>query len=279
MNGLRAFCLGIALCMPLAPVPAAPPEILLANVYRQGMDVAQYLVSEKFDGVRAIWDGQQLRFRSGNPVPAPPWFLAALPRQALDGELWLERGQFEKLSGIVRRSVPDDAEWRQVRYLIFELPGDEGTFRERATRIQQIVDASGLPWLQAVQQQPAVDHRQLQKMLAAVLARGGEGLMLHKADAVYEHGRSDTLLKLKPWLDAEAEVVAHLPGKGRYAGQLGALRLRLEDGRHFALGTGFTDQQRRNPPPVGSLITYRYRELTASGIPRFARFLRVREVM
>lgn len=279
MNGLRAFCLGIALCMPLAHVPAAPPEILLANVYRQGMDVAQYLVSEKFDGVRAIWDGQQLRFRSGNPVPAPPWFLAALPRQALDGELWLERGQFEKLSGIVRRSVPDDAEWRQVRYLVFELPGGEGTFRERATRIQQIVDASGLPWLQAVEQQPAVDHRQLQKMLAAVLARGGEGLMLHKADAVYEHGRSDTLLKLKPWLDAEAEVVAHLPGKGRYAGQLGALRLRLEDGRHFSLGTGFTDQQRRNPPPVGSLITYRYRELTASGIPRFARFLRVREVM
>lgn len=279
MNGLRAFCLGIALSLLLGPVLAAPPEILLANVYRQDIDVGQYLVSEKFDGVRAIWDGQQLRFRSGNPVPAPQWFLAALPRQALDGELWLERGQFEKLSGIVRRSVPDDAEWRQVHYLIFELPGGEGTFRERATRIQQIVDASGLPWLQAVEQQPAVDHRQLQKMLAAVLARGGEGLMLHKADAVYEHGRSDTLLKLKPWLDAEAEVVAHLPGKGRYAGQLGALRLRLEDGRHFALGTGFTDQQRRNPPPVGSLITYRYRELTASGIPRFARFLRVREIM
>jgi len=114
-------------------------------------------------------------------------------------------------------------------------------------------------------------------MLAATVKAGGEGLMLHRADAPYETGRSDTLLKLKPWLDAEAVVVAHLPGKGEYAGQLGALRVRLPDGREFRLGTGFSDAQRKHPPPIGSVVTYRYRELTAKGMPRFASFLRRRQ--
>lgn len=101
--------------------------------------------------------------------------------------------------------------------------------------------------------------------------------MLHRADALYETGRSDTLLKMKPWEDAEAVVIAHQPGKGRNAGRLGALRVRTTDGREFSLGTGFTDRMRREPPPVGAVVTYRYRDLTRSGLPRFASFLRLRE--
>jgi DNA ligase-1 len=101
--------------------------------------------------------------------------------------------------------------------------------------------------------------------------------MLHRADSQYATGRSAALLKLTPWQDAEARVVAHLPGKGKYAGMLGALQVQMPDGRRFALGSGFTDAERRNPPLLGTQVTYRYRELTRHGIPRFARFLRVRE--
>ena len=277
MHRLRALLLGLALALTVLPLRAGPPDVLLANIYRDGIDVSQYLVSEKLDGVRAIWDGEQLRFRSGNLIQAPKWFLDGLPAHALDGELWLGRGRFERLSGIVRREVPVDEEWRAVRYMIFELPGGEGDFRERAARIETLVGQAGVPWLAAVHQEPVTDRSGLQAKLAAVLRQGGEGLMLHRADAAYESGRSDTLLKLKPWLDAEAVVTGHLPGKGKYAGQLGALRLRLPDGRLFRLGTGFTDVQRRQPPPVGATVTYRYRELTASGLPRFASFLRIRE--
>jgi DNA ligase-1 len=277
MHRLRALLLGLALALTVLPLRAGPPEILLANVYRDGIDVTQYMVSEKFDGVRAIWDGEQLRFRSGNLIQAPKWFLEGLPAQPLDGELWLGRGRFEQLSGIVRREVPVDEEWRQVRYMIFELPGGDGSFRERAERIERLVAQAGVPWLVAVPQEVVTDRPSLQAKLAAVLKAGGEGLMLHRADAPYESGRSDALLKLKPWLDAEAVVVGHLPGKGKYAGQLGALRLRLPDGRQFSLGTGFTDAQRRDPPPVGAMVTYRYRELTANGLPRFASFLRIRD--
>lgn len=271
----RVILLVWVLLFPTLPYAAAP-AILLAEVYRNQVDVTGYLVSEKLDGVRAVWDGRTLRFRSGREVNAPQWFLDGLPKRALDGELWLGRGTFERLSGIVRRDVPDDAEWRQVRYMIFELPGGDGDFRQRAEQIRQLVQQANVPWLHAIEQLPVVDRDSLQKRLNEVVKAGGEGLMLHRADALYETGRSDTLLKVKPWEDAEAVVVAHLPGKGKHAGRLGALRVKTDDGREFSLGTGLSDAQRDNPPAIGTTVTYRYRDLTRHGLPRFASFLRVR---
>jgi DNA ligase-1 len=208
-------------------------------------------------------------------VPAPKWFLDALPPQALDGELWLGRGTFDQLSAIVRRQSPDDAEWRRVRYMIFELPNASGSFTDRVEQIKAITTAANLPWLQAVPQFRLPDAAALQKRLRDIVRSGKADV--HRDDAVYEAGRSSTLLKVTPWLDAEASVVAHLPGKGKYAGVVGALRMELPDGRRFSLGSGLTDALRRNPPPVGTLVTYRYRELTHNGMPRFPRYLRVRD--
>ena len=251
--------------------------LLLAERYAGNVDIRQYWVSEKLDGVRAHWDGKQLRFRSGNPIHAPDWFIAALPPQPLDGELWIARGTFEQLSGIVRRAIPDAAEWRQVRYMVFELPDVPGTFTERIGKLTALVTAAGVPWLHAIEQFRLPDDQALRRKLDAVVRGGGEGLMLHRADAPYETGRSPALLKVTPWLDAEARVVAHLPGKGKHAGRLGALRVAMPDGRQFSIGTGFSDAQRNDPPAIGTLVTYRYRELTRHGLPRFPRFLRVRE--
>lgn len=267
--------MSLALLVPNVSFSGESPAILLANVYRQQGNVTQYLVSEKLDGVRAIWDGQKLRFRSGNEIHAPRWFIEGLPKQSLDGELWLGRGRFEPLSGIVRRDSPDDAEWRQVRYMIFELPGATGSFRERAEQIRQLVRQTQVPWLQEIQQFSVVDRNSLQKRLDEVVKAGGEGLVLHRADAPYETGRSDTLLKMKPFEDTEATVIGHLPGKGKHLGRMGALRVRTPEGREFSLGTGFTDEQRKNPPPLGATVTYRYRDITNGGLPRFASFLRI----
>jgi DNA ligase-1 len=276
IGALRTLILALILALPGITVGAEVPAILLAEVYRNQVDVAQYLVSEKLDGVRAIWDGQTLRFRSGREVRAPEWFVAGLPKRPLDGELWMGRGTFERLSGIVRKEVPDDAEWRQVRYMIFELPGAPGTFAERAEQIRETVRQANVPWLGEIEQFRVVDRSSLQKRMREVAKAGGEGLMLHRADAPYVTGRSDTLLKMKPWEDAEAVVIGYVPGKGRHAGRMGALRVRADDGREFSLGTGFTDQQRLAPPPLGTTVTYRYHDLTNKGLPRFASFLRVR---
>lgn len=265
-----------------ATTALAAPPILLANVLGPHVDVTQYLVSEKFDGVRAIWDGKTLRFRSGRTVAAPDWFIAKLPPEPLDGELWLARGQFDVLSGIVRKAVPDDAEWRRVSYMIFELPQTEGAaaampFTERANRIKAIVARDNFPALKAVDQHPVKDRAALKRELDAVVKGKGEGLMLHLADAPYVTGRSDVLLKLKPLLDTEATVIQHVPGKGKYAGQMGALWVETKAGVRFKLGTGFSDSLRANPPSIGALVTYTYRDVTPNGKPRFASFLRVRD--
>jgi DNA ligase-1 len=256
---------------------ASAPAILLANELGPHVDPAKYLVSEKYDGVRAVWDGKVLRFRSGRTAPAPPWFIAKLPQQPLDGELWLTRGRFDALSGIVRKTEPLDDEWRQIKYMIFELPDAPGSFAERAGRIQEIVAQTKWPQLIAVEQFRVTNRALLKKKLDEVVRGGGEGLMLHLADASYLTGRSDVLLKLKPLQDMEAEVIEHVAGKGKYTGMLGALRVRAADGKSFLIGTGFTDAVRKNPPPVGATITYTYRGFTKTGLPRFASYLRVRE--
>jgi DNA ligase-1 len=252
------------------------PEVLLAQVYKGGIAIPQYLVSEKLDGVRAVWDGQVLKTRAGNVIAAPDWFTSTLPTTPLDGELWMAHGQFDALSGAVRKVEPIEAEWRKIQYRVFELPNASGTFAERAKRIEQIVQQAHLPHLQAVPQFYVKDEAELKRKLAQVVAAGGEGLMLHRADALYVTGRTSVLLKLKPMLDAEATVIAHTAGHGRYQGKLGALVVQTPEGLQFKLGTGFTDAQRENPPKIGSVVTYTYRDVTKNGKPKFASFLRVR---
>ena len=249
-------------------------EPLLAKTAAPGIDPTGYLVSEKLDGVRALWDGTTLRFRSGRAVAAPAWFTAKLPRTPLDGELWLGRGQFDKLSGMVRKAQPDDAQWQQIQYMVFELPSGAGKFEDRAIELIGIVSRAAWPQLHAVEQFKLANPAALKAKFKDITALGGEGLMLHLASAPVTNGRSDVLLKLKSQQDAEATVLAHVPGKGKYAGQLGALEVQTAEGQRFKLGTGLSDEQRKNPPAIGSTVTYTYRDVTPNGIPRFAAFYR-----
>ena len=256
---------------------AEAPSLLLANVYREGVDLDRYWVSEKLDGVRAYWDGERLLSRKGNPINAPPWFVEHYPRVPLDGELWMGRGAFERLSGAVRRQVPDDAQWRGIRFMVFDLPSSPGTFDRRLQRLREMFETIASPYLALVEQFRVADRAELMETLDRVVAGGGEGLMLHRGSSLYTAGRGDDLLKLKAHEDAEAVVVGHLPGKGRLTGMLGALLVETPEGLRFRLGTGFSDEERRNPPPLGATVTYKYYGRTRNGVPRFASFLRIRD--
>ncbi len=278
---LRGLGLGLGFslgCQPLlAKQPHAQPlPIPLAMDAPEGVEPQGYLVSEKFDGVRAVWDGHLLRFRSGQTIHAPAWFLRRLPAQPLDGELWLGRGRFEALSGAVRRQQPLDDEWRALRYCVFELPKGQGGFAARTGQLGEILRVHGWSQLVPVQQQAFKSHAALRHLLDEVVAGGGEGLILRAADASYNAGRSAGMLKLKPLQDAEAVVVAHEAGRGRLNGRMGALRVRTDQGVEFKIGTGFSDEQRLRPPALGARISFNYRGLTDDGVPRFASFMRLR---
>ncbi|MEA3639747.1 MAG: DNA ligase [Lamprobacter sp.] len=254
-----------------------PPDLALAQSYEPGIELADYLVSEKFDGVRAFWDGRRLITRGGLIINAPAGFTDGFPDHPLDGELWMGRGTFARLSGTVRTLKPDLEAWQQVRYVVFDLPAAEGGFEDRFKALEQLFAQAPNARLQLAHQHPIADHATLQARLEQIVAAGGEGLMLHRRDALYQAGRSAHLLKVKPYLEGEAVVLEHLPGQGKYEGMLGSMLVEEPDGTQFKLGTGFSDAERANPPPIGSVVTFKYHGRTKYDRPRFASFLRIAE--
>lgn len=251
------------------------PALLLAETWDVEQNVSGWYLSEKLDGVRAWWDGQHFWSRQGNIFHAPEWFTAGLPQVPLDGELWLARKQFQRTVSIVRRQDGSDL-WREIKYVLFDAPGHDGPFERRLEYCQQQFRREPTPFATVLPQIECrgVDHVQAQ--LDSILQQGGEGLMLRQPGSRYESGRSATLLKVKRFHDDEARVIDLLPGTGRHQGRLGAVLVELHSGVQFAVGSGFTDAQRERPPAIGSVITFRYQELSDRGCPRFPTFVRVR---
>jgi DNA ligase-1 len=252
-----------------------PPEVMLAKSYQQGINLEHYWVSEKLDGVRAYWDGQHLVSRNGNIYHAPPWFIAHFPAQPLDGELWIGRGTFQTLVSTVRKQIPDHEAWRAVKYMVFDLPTSMAPFTKRYAQLKQLINRDR-PILQLVKQFRVTNNQDLMTRLDEVIGSGGEGLMLHRGEALYRSGRSSDLLKVKRFQDAEATVTKHHPGKGKFSGMLGSIEVQMPNGKRFRIGSGFSNQERKEPPAIGSTITYKYFDLSKRGIPRFATFLRKR---
>ena len=256
---------------------ANPPPIQLANIYHSDIDLKNYLVSEKLDGVRGYWNGKNLISKEGNIYHPPKWFTKDFPDQVFEGELWAERGRFEEVLGIVRSDSDDNQNWQKIHLMLFDLPKHKGTFEERLQAMKDLVEKSNSQYLKVIEQSEISDQKTLLKRLDEVVKNGGEGLVLHRKDSLYQAVRNDDLLKLKTYLDAEAKVLKIIAGKGKYQKMMGAVLVENEEGIKFKIGGGFSDEMRKNPPVIGTIITYKYFGKTKDNKPRFASFLRVRQ--
>jgi len=242
------------------------------------LKIEQYWISEKLDGVRGYWDGEQLFTRQGNKIIAPEWFTKGWPNQPLDGELWNKRDNFQEIVSCVRRKSPDQTCWRTLKFNLFDLPTENSsTFDQRINTMETLIVKSASSYLSMIPQFKVESIEQLHIKLKLIVDAGGEGLMLHHQDAVYKQGRNNQLLKLKTYQDAEATIIKHFEGKGKFTDMLGALLVETPSGLTFKIGSGFSDSQRKDPPPVGSIITFKYYGKTKRGVPRFASFLRVKQ--
>jgi DNA ligase 1 len=278
-HSLHSLVVFIFLFAPLAHAnDSHSPPIQLASIYHQDINIQEYWVSEKLDGVRAYWNGKQLISKQGNVFNAPAWFIKDFPPIPLDGELWIKRKQFEQVSGFTRKHQGIDQEWQKIFFMIFDMPGSSENFTARVQRMEKLIHSSKSAYLKMIKQQKIANNEQLQALLEQVVSNGGEGLMLHKGTAYYQAKRSKDLMKLKKYEDAEAIVIQHISGKGRNTGRLGALLVETAEGIQFKIGTGFSDLERENPPPIGATITYKYASKTNNNIPRFASFMRIREI-
>lgn len=246
-------------------------NVLLAKTWKPSMDVTGWWMSEKLDGVRAVWDGKNFVSRVGNVFAAPEWFKDLMFDIPMDGELFLGRGRFQELVSIVRQSQPD-GRWASVKFRAFDLPQHPGRFEERVEALNKL--CKGLDErISPVCQLEVTSNEMMLESLDYIDENGGEGLMLRKPGSRYETKRSATLLKVKKHITTEVTVIGVLGGKGRCAGMMGKLECRMDNGIEFKVGTGFTDEERRNPPKEGTRITVRYPGVTDSGKPRFPAFL------
>lgn len=283
-------------------------------------DPTNWLLSEKYDGVRAIWNGVNFISRGHKIYHAPRWFKQLMPQgRALDGELHSGRGNFQKVTGITRHLEPNERDWAKVVFQVFDIPEIElvkQPFTTRLEVLQQVVNETCTKWehmdvpdfcpkkcpLQYTEQIVVKNMKHAYQLYKEAILKGAEGVMLRPPDSIYEFKRSKQLLKWKPVLDAEGEVIGYNEGANRLTGKLGTFKVmlvndktkELEPDKVFNLSGRLTDDFRTKYkfskgeiisqpkkggeyPLIGDIITFTFMEYTNDGIPRQPIYQRIRK--
>ena len=284
-----ALMLGFLLLLDVLSAAANETELMQLSRYSEDKIVSfdGWYMSEKLDGIRGVWDGKVLRTKQGNPIAAPDWFIAALPPFSLDGELWTKRQDFENIASIVLSREPDER-WRQIGFYIFEVPDQAGGLLQRLAVLETYLRVNPSPWLKVVPQLAIQSAQHQGNYFAQIVAQGGEGIVIRDGRKHYQTGRLGSAFKRKLQQEAECRVIGYLPGKGKYQGKVGALECelladqqtqlfpQLNEKAVIRIGSGLTDKLRQLPPKIDEIITFEYNGLTKYGLPRFARFKRLR---
>ncbi len=243
-----------------------------------------YLMSEKLDGVRGIWEAGKFKTRQDNPIHTPSYFTYNFPSFKLDGELWIARVKFDEVSALIRSDNLDSSLWKSVTYNVFDVPNACEEFKlapctlsNRLKVLERYLQQNPNPYIKIIKQIPIKDQEHLKEFYKDIIFNKGEGVVIRKDLAPYEKGRSKNALKLKPYEDAECKVIAYTEGKGKFQGKIGALLCQMPDDRVIKIGSGLKDKDRENPPKIGSIVTYKFNGLTKNSLPRFPVFLHIRD--
>ena len=250
---------------------AEKPKLMLLKNYKE-QNITNWVMSEKLDGIRAYWNGHELLTRNGNKIHAPKWFTKDYPPFEIDGELWTKRGDFENISSIVRDKTPSK-KWIEVKYYIFEVPNAKGGLFERLAKVK----AYKSNIIKIISQIKVKNKNHLKKYLKEIESKGGEGVVVRDPNAPYINKRTSKVLKVKTFLDKECKIIAYNEGHGKYNGILGSVTCQMNNNITFRIGSGFSLIERKNPPSIGSIVTFKYKEMTKYGKPRFPVFLRIKK--
>ncbi|HEB9416550.1 TPA: DNA ligase [Campylobacter coli] len=243
-----------------------------------------YLMSEKLDGIRGIWEAGKFKTRQDNPIHTPSYFTYNFPSFKLDGELWMARAKFDEVSALTRSDNLDSSLWKSVTYNVFDVPNACEEFKlapctlsNRLKVLERYLQQNPNPYIKIIKQIPIKDQEHLKEFYKDIIFNKGEGVVIRKDLVPYEKGRSKNALKLKPYEDAECKVIAYTEGKGKFQGKIGALLCQMPDDRVIKIGSGLKDKDRENPPKIGSIVTYKFNGLTKNSLPRFPVFLHIRD--
>ncbi|KRX09813.1 Nucleic acid-binding, OB-fold [Pseudocohnilembus persalinus] len=249
-------------------------SVILAQKYEKDFDPTGWIMSEKMDGVRGFWNGHNMYSRNKNLFWVPEFWKKNFPKCQMDGELWTKRADFQKCVSIVKRQKSSiEEEWKNVKYVVYDLPGLNKPFKQRVKVMKEILSKIDNPYLVVHPQIECESQEHLEEELAGILGNGGEGIMIRDPESIYEAVRSKSLLKVKVMHDEEATIIGYEQSTTRPS-LLGAYVCKSKDGIEFKIGQGLTDQMRMNRLKKGTVVTFKYQNKTGSGKPRFPVFLR-----
>jgi len=249
-------------------------NLMLLKTYKD-QNISGWVMSEKLDGIRGYWDGKHLLTKQGHIINAPKWFLKNYPPFAIDGELWTKRGDFENISSIVRKKIPSN-KWKNIKHYIFDVPNAKGDLFDRLNKLKNYLKTHKNTPIIIIPQIKIKNKQQMLKFLKNIEKKGGEGVVVRNPKIPYQRKRSNQILKVKSFFDKECKVIGYTNGKGKYKNLIGALKCELKNGIIFKIGSGLSIKERKYPPQIGDIITFKYKELTKNQKPRFPIFLRVR---
>jgi len=254
---------------------AGKPDLFLLKTYDEKLDVSGWVMSEKLDGIRGFWDGKKLISRGGLILNPPKTWTLGFPNFAIDGELWTKRSNFEEVSSIIRRKIPDNR-WQNVSFNIFEVPNQQGGILQRLKVLQDYLRQQPSKTIKIIKQIPVKSKQHLNTFLNKIIKKKGEGIVVRNPKTLYQTGRLSSALKVKKFQDDECIVLEILKGTGKYTNKMGSLKCKTKTGEILKVGTGFTDAQRQNPPAIGSEITFKYYGLTKNKKYKYPVFLKIK---
>lgn len=234
-----------------------------------------YLYSEKLDGVRAYWDGRALYTRGGKRLTPPSFFTQNFPPFEIEGELWSKRGDFENIVSIIK-SGKNIQKWSELKFYIFEVPNQSGGILQRLEVLSHYLSSHPAPFIQIIAQIQVSSTKELMDKLQEIQELGGEGIVVRDKNEPYYTGRNQKAMKLKPYLDSECKILSYNLGDGKFKNQVGSFLCQDKE-KTFKIGSGMSEDFRKNPPKIGTIITYKYFGFTQKGLPKFPTFLRIRK--
>ncbi|WP_223810191.1 MULTISPECIES: DNA ligase [unclassified Campylobacter] len=266
---------------------AVANELLLFSNFNEknfnDENIKVFMMSEKLDGVRGIWDTKSFKSRKNYIIKVPSDFINNYPPFELDGEFFIQRASFDEISSLIRSDDITNKLWERASFNVFDVPNackefnlNPCTLENRLNILKEYLEKYPNSRLKIIPQIKIQNLAHLKTYYEEILKKGGEGLIIRKNELDYEKKRSNLAFKFKPFFDAECEVVGYTKGKGKNIDKVGSLLCKMQDERVIKIGSGLKDKDRINPPPIGSIITYKFNGLTKNNLPRFPVFLRIR---
>jgi DNA ligase-1 len=249
-------------------------EVQKPKTYKE-QNISGWYISEKLDGIRGYWDGKKLYTKNGNEIITPYNFTKNFPPFELDGELWSKRDDFEFIQSTVLDKTPSNS-WDKITYNIFEVPNAKSDFKTRLSKAKKWFEKHPNKNVNIIKQTVCKNEQHLLEYLDEIVKLKGEGVIVKDASKEYHTGRSSYILKVKKVYDMEGVVVGYNYKRGTKI--LKSLKVKLDNGVVFNLGGGFSDKDRLKPPKIGEMVTFKYYGFTKNGKPKFASFLRVRNI-